>query len=68
MYVCLCNAITDSKLKNLIQNGLDSIASLQEVCPVGKSCGTCLDQVQDLILSKKEIENPREDEVLKKDE
>jgi bacterioferritin-associated ferredoxin len=49
MYVCLCKAITDKQIHEAIDNGVQTIAQLQESCGATTGCGRCLDVAQELL-------------------
>lgn len=55
MYVCLCHAITKKKLNLLIKNGCYSLDKLQKTCGLGKSCGTCLQTANQILLEQKKV-------------
>jgi bacterioferritin-associated ferredoxin len=43
MYLCLCYAVSDKLVEELIaQNGAVSVRDLQKLCNAGKGCGSCL--------------------------
>lgn len=49
MYVCICHDIKDSQIKTAMQQGIDSLESLQSELLVGTCCGCCMPMVQDLL-------------------
>lgn len=43
MYVCLCNAISDKTLREVVRRYQPkSIQQLRQLVPVGKQCGKCI--------------------------
>ncbi|MCH9272237.1 bacterioferritin-associated ferredoxin [Pantoea ananatis] len=43
MYVCLCNAINDKTLREVVRRYQPkSIQQLRQIVPVGKQCGKCI--------------------------
>ncbi|ADD78794.1 bacterioferritin-associated ferredoxin [Pantoea sp. PA1] len=43
MYVCLCNAISDKTLREVVRRYQPkSIQQLRQIVPVGKQCGKCI--------------------------
>ena len=42
MYICLCFGVTESMVKNLVDEGAGSVKEVQRGCQAGKDCGTCL--------------------------
>lgn len=49
MYICLCNQVTDSEIKQALQAGCDSLVMLQQTLNVSTRCGACVDEVLRLI-------------------
>ena len=41
MYVCVCNAISESLVKEAVANGARTLADLQAQLGVATSCGCC---------------------------
>ena len=42
MYICLCKAVTDSQLDQILQNpGPHSLKSVGALCGAGTDCGSC---------------------------
>ena len=49
MYICVCKAITDTQIKQAINNGFLSPVDLLECLGVGGSCGKCDIDVKELL-------------------
>lgn len=43
MYVCICNAITDHKIKEAVSAGASSLTDLKDQLGVASCCGCCVD-------------------------
>jgi len=41
MYICICYGVTDSKIKESIDNGAQTMRSLTKELKVGSQCGLC---------------------------
>lgn len=39
MYICICNAVTDSQIREALDDGATSIADLNKTLSVGSCCG-----------------------------
>lgn len=52
MIICLCRAVSDRIVRELIDQGVNSIVSLRKVTGVGRGCGKCLGVVKDLLDEK----------------
>lgn len=45
MYVCLCNALTDSKVRELAQAGISRVRDVYAGCGCITPCGRCAPSV-----------------------
>ncbi|BBF86031.1 bacterioferritin-associated ferredoxin [Aquitalea magnusonii] len=41
MYVCLCNAVTDSQIRQAVENGATRMCDLRAELGVASECGKC---------------------------
>ena len=41
MYVCVCNAVTDSDIRNAVDSGVCSIRQLRQKTGCTSTCGCC---------------------------
>ena len=41
MYICICNAVTDSDIDQAVRNGADCMRHLQTRLGAGVNCGAC---------------------------
>ena len=50
MYVCLCNAISDKTVREVVRRYQPkSIQQLRHFVPVGKQCGKCIRAVREIM-------------------
>ncbi|SEI83723.1 bacterioferritin-associated ferredoxin [Allopseudospirillum japonicum] len=49
MYVCICNAVTETDVQTAIDAGCREWEDLQEVLGVAQVCGCCQDSAQALL-------------------
>lgn len=49
MYVCLCNGITESQIRDAVYGGAGSLPELKVGLGVASSCGRCADCAQQVI-------------------
>ncbi|MGP6489945.1 MULTISPECIES: bacterioferritin-associated ferredoxin [Duffyella] len=50
MYICLCNAISDKKIREAIRRYQPaSVQHLRKILPVGKQCGKCLRATREIL-------------------
>lgn len=47
MYICLCNAVTDSQIKDCAKDGC-TLSELRNKLNVANCCGCCLEEVKQL--------------------
>lgn len=41
MYVCICNAVTDTDIKNAVDNGVRNMKQLSRLTGCAVTCGSC---------------------------
>ena len=41
MYVCVCNAVTDSDIRNAVDNGVRNMRQLSQATACSTTCGCC---------------------------
>ncbi|EXJ13005.1 MULTISPECIES: (2Fe-2S)-binding protein [Nitrincola] len=51
MYVCICNNVTDSDIRQALSEGMSSIKDLNKNLSVGNCCGKCVCVARDVIRS-----------------
>ncbi|WP_086933531.1 bacterioferritin-associated ferredoxin [Agarilytica rhodophyticola] len=56
MYVCLCKGVTDSQIREAVNNGAESMRAVREQLDVSSQCGKCACHVRDLV--KDALEGP----------
>ena len=49
MYVCICNAITDSQIREAAEAGADDLWALQNELGVASGCGTCSENASEIL-------------------
>jgi bacterioferritin-associated ferredoxin len=49
MYVCICNAVTDSQIIEAQQNGLTTMQEITRHLGVGNCCGRCVETAKDVL-------------------
>ena len=52
MFVCSCNAVTESEVHKHLDNGADSADAIGERCGAGWGCGTCVDRLNEILCSR----------------
>ena len=49
MIVCLCHAVNDRMIKQVIADGAETVSEVGEACKAGRECGSCCKQIRELI-------------------
>lgn len=49
MYVCICYAVTDSRVRECIESGADTVDAVTRGCRAGGDCGSCHAHIEDMI-------------------
>ena len=61
MYVCICNAVTDSEIRKAVDDGVSSLKQLRRKTGCASSCGCCqaeaMEILHDALAERREIQN-----------
>jgi bacterioferritin-associated ferredoxin len=49
MYVCVCRAVSDSKIRQAVEQGACTMRALKDQLGVGSVCGRCVPEARQLI-------------------
>jgi bacterioferritin-associated ferredoxin len=49
MYICICLAITESKINQLLTEGATSLMDVTGACGAGSDCGSCLTKLHKML-------------------
>lgn len=49
MYVCICNAVTDSDIRKAVEGGVCSLGQLRKTTGCGSTCGCCKEMATELL-------------------
>ena len=55
MYVCLCRAVSDTKIVDAIRDGADTVDAVGRACEAGTQCGKCRTTIEFMILREQEM-------------
>lgn len=47
--VCYCNSVTNGMIKDIIDEGANTLEEVQEATGAGTICGACLEDVENLV-------------------
>ncbi len=53
MIVCLCEAVSERQVREVIGSGCQSVKEVGRACGAGTSCGVCCSMVRDLIAEQR---------------
>ena len=51
MYVCVCHAISDRQIREVVNRGAGSLDEVQAHLPVASCCGSCEESAREVIAS-----------------
>lgn len=54
MYVCVCNAVTDSEVRSCMRDGARTLADLREQLSVATDCGRCASLARAMLREQRE--------------
>jgi len=54
MYVCLCNAITDSQIREAADAGAKDLSDLQRKLGVASGCGSCKEAAAEILTESRQ--------------
>ncbi len=49
MYVCVCRAVTDKKVEEVIEHGAQTVDAVTRACGAGGDCGACREKIGEMI-------------------
>jgi bacterioferritin-associated ferredoxin len=49
MYVCICRAVTDARLRAVVAGGAATLDAVQAICGAGGDCGSCRREIADVL-------------------
>ena len=49
MYVCICNAVTASEVRCVIEGGARTVEAVTAACRAGGGCGSCTGRIERMI-------------------
>ena len=49
MYVCICNAVTDSDIRKAVDDGVRSLKQLRRTTGCGATCGSCNEMATEVL-------------------
>ncbi len=49
MFVCICNAVTDSDIRNAVEEGVGNIRQLRLTTGCGTTCGSCEEMADEIL-------------------
>ena len=49
MYVCICNAITESEVRQAVDAGAEDLWDLQAATGIASGCGSCKEAAADIL-------------------
>jgi bacterioferritin-associated ferredoxin len=59
MYVCVCNAVTESQVLRAVEEGVRNLRGLQARLGIALECGRCASHAHGLLKGGRQTEKPR---------
>ena len=60
MYVCICNAITETQIREAAESGADDLWTLQRELGVASGCGSCKEVATEILSELRAESMPRQ--------
>jgi len=57
MYICICNAVTDTQIKACVEQGARSLRDINKDLCVADQCGKCACAAKEVIQSQTRLSN-----------
>jgi bacterioferritin-associated ferredoxin len=58
MYVCVCRAVSDSKIRHAVAQGACNVRALKDQFGLGSVCGRCVPEARELLERCREQSKP----------
>ncbi len=55
MFVCVCHAVSDERVKSAIDQGATTREAVTRACRAGGDCGACHGHIEDMIEERTEL-------------
>ena len=49
MYICICNAVSDSRIRQTVEDGVNNFWDLSFQTGCGTQCGSCVPQAREIM-------------------
>ena len=56
MYVCVCKAVSDKRIRQLVDQGADSVRAVSHATGLGTCCGACVPQAREIVAAARRAE------------
>ena len=54
MYVCVCKAVSDKRIHQLVEEGLRTVREVSHATGLGTCCGACVPQAREIVSGARE--------------
>lgn len=55
MFICICNAVTETEVRAAISQGASSREEVTAACQAGGDCGACHHMIEDMVEEHEEL-------------
>jgi len=59
MIICLCEGVSSREIAVHVKNGATTLEELAQKCSAGIGCGSCHEQILEIIAKTKSLEEPK---------
>ena len=63
MYVCICNAITETQIRDAADAGAEDLWALQAELGVATNCGSCKETASEILSEKRQARTAAEPKI-----
>jgi bacterioferritin-associated ferredoxin len=58
MYLCICKAVSEKQVEDLLMKGRKSLDEISAECGAGTDCGTCRTRLEQKIQNSRAVQAP----------
>lgn len=58
MYVCICNALSEGRVREVVANGCETVGEVYRACGTRPQCGKCSCTIADMLRAHRHDNEP----------
>ena len=59
MFVCVCKAVSDKRIRQLVEEGVGSVRAISHATGLGTCCGACVPHAREIVAAARESQPMR---------